>query len=459
MYYINWKLIEFLPQTLGTSYTAWAKMVGKTPACVGLWGKNRGMSVYDLVQTCNKFHMSISNFISDTEVFPTLQKHEYIIQKEVFQPVVFRNEMIGEIYGSSGMINISQYVFCKELGVPSKTVNSWIRDIKVIRLATFIRIMNKFNLNINLFITDPNKMLPFTKPKIVEIFNDEFILMKEKNEKLIKGHEALMEENKMLHSVISQKDKLISSLAVKSKRMEEEIKAYKEGTHLGQAGYEQAYPGALSENNTPYKRKVRGYKFHYELLRSIPDLFEVYKADFLKKFSLKYSFFKEDSYNISIEKLIDICNYYRISIHHFFVPEYNMLLVRDREYYEINKTLFSPITSQLENIKFLFGRYSVLDIPFDKLKEKTNTIYRTYHGWMRKDGASTLRVMALIDICNKFNLSPSLFVEDPNKRNIPCYPESQNETLLLNCIEMKKQVVGLLEENKRLKKKHLVKNK
>ena len=80
-------------------------------------------------------------------------------------------------------------------------------------------------------------------------------------------------------------------------------------------------------------------------------------------------------------------------------------MVHDRFFYQISERMFVPVELHMENVKYLFGRYSVI-------KTDKNDLYRlvgvwdTYFRKLTKGDDEFSRVMTLTDICTQFNISP-----------------------------------------------------
>lgn len=445
MYHINWELIERIPHVFDVSFRKWGMVVSKTSPSVKAWGSNKGISVYDLVLTCNWLHISIAEFIS-TEKKPLIKKkNEYLISKESFQEITFHNEMIGEIYGNGGMLGISKTKFAEQMGVGPVYIDKWIRDPKQIRLSKFIKMMNLFELNICQFIEDPNKVIElpvWDKDKSSPKFNRMI-------EQLSLENKNYQEENGKLKLINDRKEKIIVSMSSSIEKLRGENDNYKKIIEKRSLYDDYDYSGVLAEGNIPYRKGLGRFKFHYELLRSLPDIFDVQRVKFMRMFSLGQDFLYKDKYNIYIDKLISICNFLRVSVFHFFVPEQDEFMIRNRYFYEIAEIRFIPIKSKLDNLKFVFGKDSVFDIPIDEVDVIKS--YMAFNSWAKKDGSSTFKIITMMSVCNEFNISPSILIEDENRKNMPLYPISKNESLILNCIELKKKVVELAEENKKLK--------
>lgn len=445
MYHINWALIEKIPHVFDVSLRKWAAVVGKTIPSVKAWGTDKGISVYDLVLTCNWLHISIAEFISIEKEPVIKKKHEYLISQESFQEIKFHNEMIGEIYGNGGILGISKTQFANQVGVATVYVDKWVRDPKQIRLSRFIKMMNVFELNIRQFIEDPNKVIQFSvwdidksSPKFNRMI--EHLSLENKN---------YQEENEKLKKISERKEKIIVSMSSSIERLREENENHKKIIEKINLTDDHSFSGILAEGDVSYLRGFAKYKFHYELLRMLPDIFGIKRVKFARMFSLGQDFLYKDKYNIYVDKLISICNYLHISFSHFFVRDWDEFVIKERRFYEIPENRFVPIKSKFGNLKFVFGKHSIFDIPIEEV-DAINS-YSAYNAWAKEDGSSTFKIMTLISVCNDFNIYPSVFIEDENRKNIQYYPTSKNEALILNCIDLKRKVIELTEENKKLK--------
>ena len=154
--------------------------------------------------------------------------------------------------------------------------------------------------------------------------------------------------------------------------------------------------------------------------------------------------------NIKVDVLVRACNLLHISVMHFFPPRNEVGVIHDRSYYEISPRLFSPIENRMDNMKFLFGRYSVLDISTDALSRQCGIGQRGFASMA--DGGDRSRVFTLADVCTQFNIPPALFFKDENRKKPP-FAESRNEQLLANAMEMMREIAELREDNRRLRER------
>ena len=103
----------------------------------------------------------------------------------------------------------------------------------------------------------------------------------------------------------------------------------------------------------------------------------------------------------------------------------------------------------MDNMKYLFGRYSATG--FSTRDLNWQGIWHTRMSGMSKKGG-TARVLTLCDICTTFNIPPYIFFKDENRKKA-AYSQSLNERLILNSIEIEKELKTLRLEIKRLKNK------
>lgn len=448
MYYVNWKLIGMIPEIFNVSLREWAKIVGKTAMSVREWRNRKGISVYDLVLTCNWLKVSIANFITTEEEPLIKRKDEYLIAKDSFQEIIFHNEMIGEIYGNGGIVEINKSNFAYKIGVAPNYVDTWIRDPAKIRLTTIIKIMNIFRLNIRQFIEDTNKIIEIPIWDKSDNPSSEFNRI---IEKLSLQNKNYQEENEKLKLINERQDRIMLSMSSSIEKLEVENRTYKELAENIKLTHNDSYSTILAEDEIPYQKKSGKIKFDYKLLYSLPQMFGFSKLDFANRFSLSRRFVYNEESDITINKLICICNELHISIFHFWIPEHNNFEIRERSFYEIPAERFVQIKSKMENLKFIFGKYSIFNISLNEVE--TIKSYASYNRWAMQDKNSTFKVTSMTSICNEFNISPSLFIYDENRKEIPFYIVPQNEKLILHCIDMKKEIVKLTMKNIKLKSK------
>lgn len=433
MYYFNCNLIRELPALFGMSKTAFTtKLCGIGERRLDLWAEAPNMSIKKFVDFLNVTHLSIADFLI-TEPSPVISKRkdDYVIPDKLWKPVRWHNERMAKMYGPNSMTGVpSKQALAKALGMANyQAIVRWTVHEESMKMSSLIELLNKYHLDAGFFFTDKNRCI--RKPKW------------ESDHCPSGTAESIaytLEEVERLKDQLGEKDKLIADMQVEISRLKKENESLKE---QGTAGY------ALAEPQTPYSatRNVR-YVFHKKLWRGLPALFGKTDSEFCREFNIHRGAYIEKE-NIKMDKLIEVCNGYRISISHFFLSEGEPEVVYDRAWYEIPEDRFCPLESRMEDLKHIF-RKDTFGIGREQLYDRVNMSFFGFHGFMVKNGKKRM-VETVIDICNEFNFPLSLFVKDTNTHNVPARSFSLNEILAGNCIELSRKVENLKKTVQRLK--------
>ena len=431
MYYFNSELIRRFPSVLGVSKMELYALLDVRNETFDKWTKG-DMTVESLVNVSNILRISISDFIVTTEHPEKFYREsDYVFPREVWEPVVWYPRKVASLFGRGGITGIKKKEAAKRIGVSSpQAFDYWAASSSALRVKVLIQMLNEFHLDAMLFFCDNNKPI-----KIPAWENNEKHLVDILDERL--------ESFRELERKVIEKDRSIRNLTAQNERLSKELRQVR-------SMHSETVPsGLLAESSVLYKarRKKHGYVFHSELWDSLPSMFEMQKTEFCDAIGISRSCFSF-SRNIKVEALVKACNMLRISILHFFPPANESVVVHDRPYYEMSPRVFSPIESRMENMKFLFGRYSVMDYEVEDLGKLCGVKRRGFTS-LSKEG-DRARVLTLADVCTQFNIYPGIFFKDDNRKRPP-YVDTMNLQLLENSISVMKENMELREEIRRMK--------
>lgn len=431
MYYFNSNLIGRLPALLGEKKMSLYALLGVRNETFDKWTKG-DMTVESLVNVSNILRISLSDFIVTTE-HPEefFRKSDYVFPEEEWEPVGWHPENVATLFGPGGLTRISKKAAAERLGVSSyQAFDYWAASPSALRVKVLVQMLNEFRLDAALFFDDANKpiKLPVWDGNVKHLAD----ILEERLANL-----------RTLERKIVDKDRSIRNLAAQNERLSKELRQ-------ARTMYSESVPvGIVSEPAVSYsvRKPERGYMFNEELWVSLPDLFEMQKGDFCAALGISRSCFSS-SRNIKVEALVKACNMLRISVLHFFPSRNEPSVVHDRPFYEMSSRVFVPIESRMENMKFLFGRYSVLDLEVEDLGRQCGVKRRGFSSLSNEGDRA--RVFTLADVCSRFNIYPGVFFKDENRKRPP-YADTRNLQLLENAISVMKENLELREEIRKLK--------
>lgn len=435
MYYLNCKLLQSLPSILEMTEQSISNEMGIDVRTYAK-AKDGSCQCETLVKLCNTFRIPLACFLT-TSRSPVimLQRSDYVIPKENWKTIEWNHQVISTLFGGKESVTgIARTKAAERLGFKSHAVfQYWSQSPASCRIENLLSLVNEFKLDASMFFTDHNSPLPMPgwmakeeAPALVNTINER-----------LKGY-------KQLQAMNAENEQIVRSLRTENNRLRKEILSLR--TH-GKSSSSSA--GLLSESRVTPQPIQRGYVFNRQLWQSLPELFDIPRMEFYDRIDT-HSRSLSDDYNIRIETLVRACNELRISISHFFLPKNEPATVYDRGYYQVSINLFQPIQSQMENAKYLYGRYSIYGYSIDDFRSQTGFGRDGFYS-LSRDGFFS-RVNTLTDICNTLNISPLIFFKDDNRKKA-VYSQSQNEHLLLNAIEMMKDIEKLRGQIRSLKKR------
>lgn len=421
--------MEQLPAILGKTVKSFTEEMGVHRDTFMRWCKG-AIPCSSLVVLCNRYRISLSSFLILKEsVDVGSRAADYVYPEETWKEVKWDSAPIGRIFGPGGMTGVSGIEAARRLGFSSKQIFDRWRDCPdILRLDDFIRMLNEFKIDATMFLEDDNVPVPLP-------------VWEEDNKHIAEIVADRMKGYRKLQSIVAEKDKEIHALRLDKERLERELALLKarKGSGEGARPVELKAAALFQE---------RGYAFHLDLWERMHEFCGMTRRDFCEAVGVSY----HSSYNwknIPVKTLIKACNMTRMSVSHFFLPKGEVPVVHDGGYYVVSPRLFSPIEDRMDNMKYLFGRYSAAGFSMEDL-ERQGVGRRGLDGMSKQGG--TARVLTLCDICTTFNIPPNVFFKDDNRKKAP-YFQSINERLLLNAIGAMKELEELRAEIRKAKKK------
>lgn len=435
MYHLNRKLIERLPKLLRISKKEICSRLGIDHRQYSRWVEGGFMSVKMLEKLSNTVRISLSEFIVVHENPPQRSSVDsYVIPLEEWKEVKWKGEAFQSLFGEKGILKVSKALAAKRIGISSgQHFDLWSERDSGMDVHVLIRFLNEFKLSASLFFSDPNGVISVP-------------LWVQEEGPIVERLKTELQMSRQAELRIRECERRIGSYREENARLKKENEILRKKIEQ----MESSQPlGFLAERPQTYQTAKRsGWRFHKELWQSIPSMFEMSVSDFCRRFGIRQSSTFILVENIQVRLLVDVCNAFRMSVSSFFLRDGEVSIVRNREWYEISKSLFKPIENHAERMEYIFGRWSVFKYSKDDLCNRTGVGYRKSLSMKDKELS---RVLTLSEICSEFGLSPMLFFEDDNKKSVDFF-SGRNERLILNAIEMAKELRLLRGELWRKKK-------
>ena len=425
MYYFNLKLMNALPDLLRIPKGKLSEQCGLGKNVLANWMVGPVMSVGKFVDFLNKLHLSMADFLVVSPDVPLQKrKEDYVIPQQVWRPIVWNNERLKVFFGEGSITGVpDKTTLAKALGFADRTpITRWILQPYTMKMSTLLDLLNKYKIDAKELIYDPNRQIrkPDWEP--------------DKNSARMKSALNTLEEAlDNSRRQVKERDSLIANQNIELERLRKENEALRQT-----GGGFTTETGRVAEPLLPYgvPHTKRRYVFHKQLLSELPDVFGMTDRDFCNEYGIKVHSLYDG--NIKMEKLISLCNILRMSIAHFFPPSDEPLVVNHRSWYEISQRMFKPITSRMDNLKYIF-RKTTFGFSQEQLHQATG-IGRVKRSSFTEGDGNRIMALTVLDICNSFNIPLSAFVSDPNDRKRPAYSVSLNETLIENCVSMAKEL-------------------
>ena len=436
MYYFNYKLIGKLPELLGMTKKDFASRIGTTFVTYKRWTEGE-ITCLCLVNLCNNLHISLLHFFvleENTELKSRCA--DYMIPEEYWQPVSWNNGVPATLFGNGGLLGVSKSDAASMLGFSSYQIfDQWAGSPSAAKVKDVLNLINTFRMDVSQFFDDPNSILPVP---LWELDGQRITCALKQR---IDGYQSMERR-------FRNKEKELVSMRVERERLKREVAVLRQEMENGKEG--SVSQGMVSEPEVRYRPFWRkGYEFHLELWKKMPELLDMTHRDFCRSVGLGDSHASTFD-NVLLRVLAAACNLYRISISHFFLPKGEVPVVHDLGYYQVSPRLFKPVELHMERLNFLFGKDSCTGFSVSDREDSGIAGRMAFSGYTKAD--STVRVITLCDICTQFNLPPWIFFDDENRRKA-VYSQSQNERLLLNAIRTSEQNKVLRQQIRLLKNK------
>ena len=433
MYYLNRILIERLPKLFRISRKELCRQLGVEYRQFNKWVSGKYMSVDMLINLSNHTRISLAEFlvVSETPV-QRASVESYVTPAEKWVPVSWRREAILELFGDKGKLGVSMWNAAKQLDISNSLyLERWADPNVKVDLFKLLKLFNEFHLDATLFFEDNNCSIPVP----IWDIEDKHIagILKDK-----------LDQFRSLEIGKRKSNRIMTEYKVENERLKRDMKSLKRSKDNAPVS-----SGLVLETPVTYRpigQKVE-WAFNMDLWKALPDMFELTKSEFCDRsgFSRMAEYYITDNARISV--LLQVCNEFRISISHFFIRKGTKPVIHDRAYYEMSRHVFRPIEGRLDALNYLFGRWSVFGYSTSELNQRTGL---SYVGLKSASDKERSRVITLADICSEFSLSPMLFFDDPNRKDDgEIY--NRYERLILNAIDMRKEIMELRAANKRLK--------
>lgn len=382
------------------------------------------ITVNELVNICNRFHISFSHFISldESDIF-TNDLSKYIIPAQIFAPITFHAENIQHIYGSDGLAGgITKSAFSKQMGISPKSIYLYYSNPSncTMKLKMLFGICNRYGIDINSFIEDGNIPLP-------------------ENRDLLQNTDATTRLNKeviSLRNLIAENRLKIIELSNENERLKATRNAYNYNTVSDEA-----------TTYTKWDHSTRMWTFNKALLESLPIIEKTSKNKFFKKYGMCNPASQYNNGNIQLVMMINICNDLHISARHFFIrKDISEQPIMSIDYYRQKD--FSDVSFRTECFKYISGKNWLSGMSVSEMLDRIGYSKTKYHK-LSCGEIGTIRVEDMVELCNALKVSPFCFINDPNKVNI--YSITQSDFLLEENSMMRIEIIRLKEKLKKAK--------
>lgn len=419
MYRFNKLLYKNLSNMLGMTNEEFSMEVfGTKTKYLMRYNPEDKISVRELVNICNRFHIGFSHFISldESDIF-TNDLSKYVISAQIFTPIIFHAENIQNIYGRGGLAGgITKDAFSKQTGISLKSIFLYYSDPEncTMKLKVLFDVCNRYGLDISSFIEDNNIPLP-------------------KNRDLLSATSAsLNKEVISLRNLVAESRLKIIELSNENERLRATSGNY----------------STVADSISWYAKSnpsIRKWTFNKVLLDSLPMITETAKDKFFKQFGMCNPSAQYRDGNILLVMLIDICNLLHISTRHFFLRgesgDHPAMSLNDYRSADFEKVSFRP-----EDIRHVFGKKSLTGMNMTEVLDRIGYSKERFYRW--RDGkADTFRVDDMVELCNVLDVSPFCFIQDNNKVN--AYSITQAEFFLEENRMLRMENIRLMEKLKK----------
>lgn len=194
------------------------------------------------------------------------------------------------------------------------------------------------------------------------------------------------------------------------------------------------------------------YYLHYDQLKLLTTCFGLTQ----KQFSIKCFDGKEHMWpqrmckldNILVTDIVSICNACHIPFSAFVNSYKTPLLVRDKSIVMDNN--FQPISIIKEHIMSLYLGEDKR-VTKELICKELNVSLSTFYCWFNYPKRFAMKAHHLVTLCNKFNLSPSIIINDPNNPDDDYKPNSGKLERLKEQLEQQiVQMDGVMKQSKDL---------
>lgn len=205
------------------------------------------------------------------------------------------------------------------------------------------------------------------------------------------------------------------------------------------------------------------YYFNSFLFENLPALFctsanSVSEKVFGNRYMYKRKCDNQD--NILVSDIVKVCNSFHISVSHFITSSPVENTLKNRFKYVIETDDFKEVKFHPENMRCLYGKNGLTNIPsMAEFSKDTGLSLTTVVRWQNPEIGGTT-VNKLVSICNQYGIDIDVFLEDKNEK-LPKFASTEADVsprLLQEMNELKEAMEEyrqdcreLKEENRRLR--------
>ncbi len=425
MYRLNTFLLDNLHSMLGVTQTEVSQKVFGNVYMYARRLKNKeNITLQELVRICNVFRISITRFItSKNDDFYPANRNGYVIDKEIFRPIVFHPERIRWMYGKNSLVfGLTRDEFARDMKVSTTTVLQWINaEMSRVSVYQMIDLCNMYKIDMKKFIDDENL-------DIDGIQEEQTICRENISSRLWRDLETMKRS-------LSEANRKICILTKENEQLRDNARV----DYL------------LSENDTVgYKdvNMVRKWEVNSKLMANLHTVLGISQTELIKVGGRVNTTASLSGGDLLIRSLVAICNRFHISTRHFFVRQ-GQCSDELMEYNAYRETDWEPVKFHPEYINDLFGKDSLTGMTRTMLIQTDSVSEWKIRAWRREN--STMRMSDLIELCNEFDLTPACFITDNNRSELG-YAVTYTEAILEENRLLRHRLIKLerkLKERKR----------
>ncbi len=353
------------------------------------------MPINELIELCNAMRISIGHFITPSEYTPFLKdRSKYIIPEVAFKPIRMRPNALQNlspyIKGTERQLSIGK--LATMLNMSKATLSFWIKNQESIKTGEIINLCNKLQCDLDVLFDDPNTEL---LPNMLIEQTSQGALLHEQDGTIYFGKPLLQQKN---------------------------------------VTHKQPTNDILTDGKAEYiSDKRRHWEANYKLVLSLFKHPEKSGENLLTANEARTG-------NLTMSRLIELCNKLHISSRHFFVKTDGVIPLYPQDKYPTSDNSWVTIIWHPEYIRELYGSGSVTGLSLAEIAEMEGLSETKMQNWRKS--VSNMHMSDFVNLLNKLEITPTCLIEDKNKSNV-VYSTTYNDLLIAENRMLRQQLFRL----------------